>query len=251
LYDFVISVIDDFPDSISLLERIRYEYLSCDTIQRFVSWSFDHFDENCVTFGLWRSLSVRLLLSVSPSQPNSRLAIPTFSPGADGSLDGIISHLTRKHGGNVHDRGIVDISAKSTYSSSSSYSAKNAADSGITNYFHSDSSAGQWLCYDFKNLRVKPTHYSIHAYFGGYYLRSWVFEGSIDGSSWIVFDEQKDNSTMNSSHLIGTFAAGQSRECRFIRLRQTGKNASGDDYLYLCGFEIFGQLIEMEQRESQ
>jgi hypothetical protein len=43
-------------------------------------------------------------------------------------VEGIIAHLTQKHGGNVHDRGVVEISAKSTYPSGTTYAASNAAD---------------------------------------------------------------------------------------------------------------------------
>jgi hypothetical protein len=64
-------------------------------------------------------------LAVSPSIPNSRIPVPLFSPLTESSLDGIICHLTREHGGNVHDRGIVDISSSSIFSSCP---AKNAAD---------------------------------------------------------------------------------------------------------------------------
>jgi hypothetical protein len=196
---------------------------------------------------LWRALSIRLSLSVSPSIPNSRIAGQTFSPSVDGSLDGIISHLTREQGGNVHDRGIVDISSKSV---DYSYVPKLAADLQSTNYFQSVNESDQWLCYDFKDRRVKPTHYSIHAHSNNWYLRSWVFEGSNDCSSWTVLDEQKNNSTTNSSHPIGTFSVLRSSECRFIRVRQTGKNAQGNDYLILFAFEIFGQLIESKRLQS-
>jgi hypothetical protein len=49
---------------------------------------------------------------------------------------------------------------------------------------------------------------------------------------------------MTSAHPIGIFTVSQSDKSRFIRLRQTGKNARGDDYLILYAFELFGQLIE-------
>jgi hypothetical protein len=49
---------------------------------------------------------------------------------------------------------------------------------------------------------------------------------------------------MTSAHLIGIFTVSQSDESRFIRLRQIGKNAMGDDCLILHAFELFGQWIE-------
>jgi hypothetical protein len=224
-------------------------------MKSFISWSFEHFDQICESFSLWRAISVRLSLAVSPATPNSRVGARTsesafsqsgvggrtFSPSQDGSLDGIIAQLTREHGGNVQDRGIVDITAKSV---KSPHVPKFAADLESENCFDSTNSPDQWLCYDFRTRRVRPTHYSIQPYFSNYYLRSWVLEGSNDGSSWTVLDSQKDNSLMNLSHPIGTFAVSQSTDWRFLRLRQTGKNAKGDHYLVITAFELFGQLIE-------
>jgi hypothetical protein len=180
-------------------------------------------------------------LSVLPLKHNSRLLGRLFSPLADGSLDGIIAQLTRDHGGNVHDFGIVDISSKSVHGS---YLASNVADLQTTTYFWSVNAPDQRLCFDFKNRRVRPTHYSIHAHSSHFFLRSWTFEGSTDGSSWISLAEEKDNATMNATRPIGTFSVRESGEFRFIRLRQTGKNTCGDDYLLLFAFEIFGQLFE-------
>jgi hypothetical protein len=39
------------------------------------------------------------------------------------SLDGIIFYLTRKHGGNVHENGIVTITSKSVYKDKPSYNS--------------------------------------------------------------------------------------------------------------------------------
>jgi hypothetical protein len=241
LYDFVISRFGSRPDSTFLLEHIRYEYLSEGKICEFVEWSFDHFEMICGSIEFWRRLSVRLSLSVSPSLPNSRLHTPTFLPEVDGSLDGIIAHLSSEFGGNVHDQGIVNITSRSVISDSAL--PKLAADLQSMSHFHSQKAADQWICYDFKDWRVRPTNYSIRANSSNYFLRSWIFEGSMDGLSWSLLDDQKDNSTANSTHPIATFSISQSSAFRFLRLRQTGKNANGNDYLVLVAFEIFGDLI--------
>jgi hypothetical protein len=73
----------------------------------------------------------------------------------------------------------------------------------------------------------------------------------MDGSSWITLDEQKNNSTTNSAHPIGTFAVSHSEECRFVRLRQTGKNAAGKDHLTIFAFEIFGGLFGIGRATKQ
>jgi hypothetical protein len=78
-----------------------------------------------------------------------------------------------------------------------------------------------------------------------YYLRSWVIEGSMDGkdNSWVVIGTRRDDTQADANHPIGTFTVANSEASRFIRLRQTGHNARGDDFLILFAFEMFGVLI--------
>jgi hypothetical protein len=120
-----------------------------------------------------------------------------------------------------------------------------AADlTNTSNYFQSKNESNQWLCYDFKNRKVRRTHYSIHPHSNNLYLRSWIVEGLLDGSNWSVLDRCVNNDEMTSAHPIGIFTVSQSNESRFLRLRQIGNNARGDDYLILYALEFFGKLIE-------
>jgi hypothetical protein len=61
-------------------------------------------------------------------------------------LDGILTLLARKHGGNVHDKGIVTITSKSVYAADPVYSVRNLADLTSMSYFHSADGPGQWIC---------------------------------------------------------------------------------------------------------
>jgi hypothetical protein len=155
-------------------------------------------------------------------------------------LEGIIWELTRIHGGNVHERGIVNVTASSV---SGSYLAQNAVDLGQQNIFHSLNQPNQWLCYDFKDRRIELTDYSISAY-TGHLLRSWVVEGSSNGSDWTILDEQRNNTRADSNHPIATISVARGKRWQFIRLRQTGKNSSNGDWLVLFGFEVFGLVHE-------
>jgi hypothetical protein len=82
---------------------------------------------------------------------NGRVLHRTFLPSTDSSLDGSIYYLSREHAGNLHDRGIVDISAKSI---NSSHDPKHAADFQTATFFHSNCAPDHWLCSDVKDLRV-------------------------------------------------------------------------------------------------
>jgi hypothetical protein len=91
---------------------------------------------------------------------------------------------------------------------------------------------------------VRLTHYSFHPHSNNAYLRSWIVEGSLDGSNWSVLDRRENNDEVSSTHPIGTFTISQSNESRFLRFHQIGTNDDGSDWLILYPFELFGQLIE-------
>jgi hypothetical protein len=153
--------------------------------------------------------------------------------------------LNQKCRGNVDGNGIVSITA----SSDSSGKAKNIAnlrDPG--SYFMSSDSAGSWICYDFKNMTVTPTHYSLESYpFSGpkaAYPRTWAIEASNDNRNWTTIDERRNRGELCGKNQIGTFEVAKSVTCRFIRLRQTGNDSLGRDYLAVSAFELFGTLTE-------
>jgi hypothetical protein len=190
--------------------------------------------------------------SPPPKAPNSPTSVPSPTPSAAKSdneieipmkeaksLDGIILYLTKKHGGNVQEKGIVTTTSKSVYSDKPSDAPKNVADLTSDSYFLSKNEPGQWVCWDFRERRVRPTHYTIR----GWDLKSWVVEGSLDGRSWTEIDRQTDNQDFKDGNTV-SFAVSNPAEFRFIRLTQTCKNHLGDDYLALHGVEFFGTLSE-------
>lgn len=99
-------------------------------------------------------------------------------------FNGIIRKLTEECGGNVHEKGIVIVESSSTsiyhgFDRKAHYAVDFEDD---IHYFCSANSAGSRFKYNFKNKKVRPTHYSIKStkYYekGEYNLISWVIEGS-------------------------------------------------------------------------
>jgi hypothetical protein len=79
------------------------------------------------------------------------------------ALSGIIAHLTAKCGGNVHDKGVLEITVSSVYKEK--YPPRNAADfENVYSHFCSQDEPDQWICWDFKTLRIEPTHYTIRMF---------------------------------------------------------------------------------------
>ena len=160
-------------------------------------------------------------------------------------LDGIVCYLTKKHGANVHQSGVVNVTASSTSGRDSNPMHLTESEQFWT--FSSNNAPESWVCYDFRALRVIPTSYSIRssgAGQGGPHPKSWVLEVSEDGYNWTVFDSRQDNNDLNGPYLVQNFTIeGQPKRCRYVRLKQTGKNHAGTDQLTISAFEIFGSIV--------
>jgi hypothetical protein len=103
------------------------------------------------------------------------------------------------------------------------------------------------VSYDFKERRIFPTHYMICTGSrdpGSFYLKSWLIETSDDRETWQGVAHEEDNNQLNGDYFTCTFPVTGSGECRFIRLVNIGRNHSGNDYLWISAWEIFGCLIE-------
>jgi hypothetical protein len=172
--------------------------------------------------------------------PGARVEIPMKVAN---SLDGIISYLTKKHGGNVHEEGIVIMTSKSVDHDPEN-ALKNVVDFTSPAYFLSNKKPGQWVCWDFGEMRVSPTHYTIE----GYFLKSWVVEGSLKGKNWTEIDRHTDNPDFRGGLHTASFAVSNPVESRFIRLSQIDTNSSQrymyDPSLRLYAVEFFGTLSE-------
>jgi hypothetical protein len=183
--------------------------------------------------------------------------------------DGIIAHLTRECGGNVHDRHVVDVTCGSfedeikganphsgAYDNRADCCAKNVADMGSGSSFRSayrkreeniPHTRNNWVSYDFKERRIMPTHYAIRTHERGpgwENLKSWLIETSTDGESWREVDHKEDNKQLNGPFRTGIFMIPGGEKCRFIRLVNIGRNHRGDDIFQISAWEIFGSLIE-------
>ena len=164
-------------------------------------------------------------------------------------LRGIIAHLTSECRGNVHKKGVVEVTASSVYASV--YAAEHVVELGSSHYFGSKNEPNSWICYDFKGRRVAVTGYSLRTpgycwltFPGDCFPRSWVLEVSNDGQWWDPVDRRDDNFELRGKDVTVNFeiSAGPVGNFRFVRLRQTDANHDGLDFLCLSSFEIFGTL---------
>jgi hypothetical protein len=187
---------------------------------------------------------------VAPApKSQTQVEIPLTEPE---SLDGIISYLTKKHGGNVHEQGIVTITSKSLRTFNIEIVAiKNVADLTAESRFVSGDEPGQWICWDFHEMRVIPVCYTIEAYT----LQDWELQGSVDGKRWTVIGGATGIGNFELCSDVTSFPCfqrGESRytrlpqtgQFRFIRLVQTDRNSEYGHCLKLHAVEFFGTLFE-------
>jgi hypothetical protein len=171
--------------------------------------------------------------------------------------------LAREYGGNVHDKCAVEVTSSGPLTLRPWDAATNAADVDTDSFFCSQQrkstddipeTRNNWLCYDFKNRRVLPTHYAIRTSRGAF-IQSWAVDVSDDGQQWIQVDRRDDVSETNAAHTVTRFDVPNGIECRFVRLVNIGRNHRRDDCLWISAFEIFGALIEItappERRKKQ
>jgi hypothetical protein len=172
--------------------------------------------------------------------------------------DGIIAHLTRECGRNVHDCKVVAVTAGSFQRTAEKMKddPKQVADLKSGSFFWSDCryrnediphTRNNWLCYDFKERRIVPTHYTIRTNLcdpGFFHLKSWVVETSADGKNWREVAREKNNEQLKGPCVIGTFPVAGGGQCRFIRSTNIGRNHYGNNHLVISAWEIFGGVAE-------
>jgi hypothetical protein len=102
----------DFESLVApFLQFVKIEYLSLEKMKEVISVITE-----CLSSpnsAVWISLKHRLLLSVNPPTFCERYQTVSHHSVGDNPLSGIIAFLTQKHGGNLHDLGIVNVSVSS------------------------------------------------------------------------------------------------------------------------------------------
>jgi hypothetical protein len=160
-------------------------------------------------------------------------------------LCGIIADLTEKTEGNVHEKGVVNITSKTTQDVNS---LKEIVNLQANTYFWSRDGPGQWICLDFRAKRVQITQYAIRSSpqhrRGSHHLRSWVLEVSQNGTNWTLIDRHWNDTELNNKGAIKNCHVIEGPPIRFVRLRQTGPNHADAHYLILGAIEFFGRLFD-------
>lgn len=269
LFDLINEIFsqNDECENLSLIEMyelIEVENLSESKFEEMLM----RINPNEISSALWRNICKRLIRTdTKEDTPKTRYhkalkkeestAKPVLTVLFDGKkeneLNGIIRKLTQKCNGNVHDKGVVEVTASSDYGDGNSSSCKPKFAVDLDNKetrFVSKKKENSWLVYDFKEQKVQPTHYSITSRpmgKGDWHPMNWVIEGSNDNKEWKTLDSRQNISVLNGCNVTHTLQIqeklGNNEYYRYLKIRQTGVNAAGSFYFGFSALEYFGTMI--------
>lgn len=103
-----------------------------------------------------------------------------------------------------------------------------------------------WFVFDFSPRKICPTHYSIRHYssWDTEALRSWEFEGSNDGDTFVSIRSHVNDAELNGKGGTHTWKVNCDVKYAMFRVRQTDFNSNRHYYLAISGFDIYGELQE-------
>ncbi|OHT07648.1 hypothetical protein TRFO_24149 [Tritrichomonas foetus] len=240
LMKLIKKLVEINPTYKALYRCIAFENLTEREMQEFVNIV----DFEDINIEIWNALCRRLTSKVNTeSQHSSKI---TIKKNEDNPLDGIINYLTQKFGGNVHKKGIVNITALNCVDESTDiYKPYVVADFNDDNVYWSKNQPGNWIMFDFNGNSISVTDYTLRTYdgvVGCHHFKSWIVEGSNDSSNWFEIDIKTNNFDLNGSFAMKTFHCSTIEPCKFIRIRMIGPDHAGYDSIKLCSVEFFGTL---------
>lgn len=243
-FEFIIRRFRKNKKDAFLFNFIEFFNVSIEKVEQF--FNFIHFDD--VTQEIWKNLTQYIIKSHKAIQDKSKFVKELDSslqfPYHDGvSKDGIIHYLSNKTKGNIHDNKTIEVTANGFCGS---HSPKFLVDFDGTRIFHSYRNSENWVCYDFKDKKIKISHYSIESvnwYQNEHNLRNWIIETSDNCTDWMIVDKQCNSDILNGPGRIGTFKVEHNVFSRYVRLRQTGPNWKNEDVMILKSIEFYGNLI--------
>lgn len=177
-------------------------------------------------------------------------------------FNGILSFLTTKTGGNIHDNDTIEITASSVHhkkaklvKSLGTYEPKIMLDnlkepnkSATDFYAPEDGINDFWVCFDFKNYRVQINGYLVKSnrFWDVSKAKNWVIEISDDGQKWIEIDKKTECSSLRGNDAVEYFEIESQlkfpRFCRFRHIGECWKGTKNNGYVGISFIEFYGKF---------
>ena len=222
-----------------LLSYVECEFLSEEMIAKFTS----NVCLDDLNASLWSSICRRLHMKVD-ARESDRFLRKCVIPYTGSSLDGIINFLRKENGEDPHSKGLVEVTESSV--GSSNKPREKVFDYSWTEAFYTGNVPNSWICVDFKKTKIALTHYTIKSQSNTNSSRplQWVLEGSNtkNDSDWTELDSRNTDDLRPSLATVTYQLEQPSQPLRYFRIRQTGVNSYGNNYLAITSLEFFGQI---------
>ena len=258
--DFIFDIFSSKEEKsciVDFLENVVIKNLSDEKFCQLIH----EVDHSAMTGGLWRRIVVRFGDdSLNEADDNNRYCTSKVREGdvkcflysgqeAD-AFHGIIDNLTKEAGGNVHDKGAVEIT-ESSFRKAGEAGKASADFENVKSYFFSRNVEGSWIQHDFRDKKIRPTHYSIRSTpfgKGNSHFLSWVVEGSNTAcqNEWKILDRRNNVTELDDGSVVRTFEIqenlGNNEFYQYIRLRQVGRTSISNFHLGISALEYFGSI---------
>lgn len=186
-----------------LFEYIYFNNAEIETMKKIV----EKFKMNNLNIGIWQSLC-NCLIQSDKIIPNTlrKSKVIYFEHKKGDEFNGIVKFLTEKAGGNIHYKGVVEITSNSI--NDSSHNPKNVFDFQQNNLYNSKNEPNASICIDFKDKLIELSNYTIKTGTdgpNGVNLTNWITEASSDGKSWEKIDEHTDDASLFGKDIANNF----------------------------------------------
>lgn len=123
----------------------------------------------------------------------------------------------------------------------------------VIDEFYTSTIPNQWIAWDLKaGNQLGVSKYTLRSRSAPqHFLRNWVLEGTntvstfdvagLNAATWAAIDTRNNDATLTTASQYYTLTVnGSTAAYRYLRLRQTGVNSDGDNYLTLGEIEFYG-----------
>ena len=244
LLEFINSLYEKNQESSFLYEYVNFVNCSSRSMQTFLNtFSIENINE-----GIWNQMKERLEQPIEQqnqiNQSNRYMVHFKEFPKGSADFDGIINYLRKQTNNQIENE--IKITASSIYDNDvNNYGPYNSIQYENQKFFATGHYPNSWICFEFKNHQIIPTHYTIRSYNDGCYAPiNYKIEVSNDNSTWYEIDKQNGGPFTDGQQATFTIPIDKNKqkEAKYIRLTQTGKNSNGCDYLCFESIEFYGYL---------
>ena len=247
-----------------LLENINIKYLNENNLKEYI----EEIDEEDISKNvtndenngsIWNQIRDIILNNIQNNKTNnieeekkSNMKIITHEEGKN--FEGIIHYLESQYGKDIHNQGIITVSA-------SSNGHPTTSPQEVINYDSDDCwesdwgvDKSPWLEIDFKKRKIQMNGYSLQSFnrskassmYSNHYMKNWTIEGRNKGDQWQKINRQINNQDLNGSTYQHYFSIGKiTKPYQYIRIK-FGTSYKNNSDVGLSNFEIFGIIHEEE-----